>query len=973
MRSVLNKAAFVLTGFALWLAGFSATAAASTFVLPSDDDLIIGARAIVRARVLAVASAPDENSHRIFTYVTLRVQEVIKGQISDRRIVLKEMGGQLASRGQIIFGAPRYRPNERVLVYLDTWADGSLRTHQMLLGKFTIIEDEAAGQSFAARELDDANIIALDSIHSHAPRGPVTNRCELGAYTRMVRERLLLNQERAESFEQAHYSNVAMLAAPPEYARASERGLQPQFHFITIPPVRWFEPDEGQPVVFTVNIDGAPNPEILQDVTAAMDAWSAVAGCNLRVANGGATGACYEHGGENTIVFNNCDGRFAPTPGCASVLALGGLSWDSSQQRVVNGVTFYRGRLGHISFNPYAACAFENHCDVREITTHELGHALGLGHSQYPEATMFSVAHFDGRCASLKPDDIDGIKFIYPLTEAPGGPLTITTASQMPNGVLGATYPPIVLSATGGTPPYAWSLIAPQGRLPLGMTFSSLGVISGIPTETGSFSFTVKVTDFLGGTAEKRLSITIGTSANEFDAQFLSQSVPSTVSPGQIFSVNLRWLNAGSRAWSGSSGLRLRSQNPSGNIAWGGDTVPLSFHSVAAGQQLDITFTAFAPRTPGAYNFQWQLFQDGPGLFGQMSDNISVVVSGAGAVSINGPSSVEAAQGAQFSLQLAASGGTSPYAWSVASGLLPTGITLNPASGAISGTPTVAGASAFTVQVRDSQSQMAQKAITITVLLPALEVLTASAPPGQVSIPFSLHLAAAGGRQPYTWSIATGSLPPGLSLAPSIGMLSGTPVVAGDYTFTLEVSDMESRRARKTLSMRIAPAPLSIGTATRFDVMMGEPFSYQPAARGGTPPYSWGVVSGALPPGLAINPQSGAISGTPTVSGTFNLELALRDSTTVSAVAAIQIKVIDPQSVPAIRKVKYKLKKGKLTVNGARVHQSAVLMIDGVAQVARARDGQFIIKKLTLTPGRHEIRIINPDNISSEPYVLDVN
>jgi hypothetical protein len=204
-------------------------------------------------------------------------------------------------------------------------------------------------------------------------------------------------------------------------------------------------------------------------------------------------------------------------------------------------------------------------------------------------------------------------------------------------------------------------------------------------------------------------------------------------------------------------------------------------------------------------------------------------------------------------------------------------------------------------------------------------------------------------------------------------MLSGTPVAAGDFTFTLEVSDMESRRARKTLSMRIAPAPLSIGTASRFDVMKGEAFSYQPAARGGTPPYSWGVASGALPPGLAINAQTGAISGAPTASGTFNLELALKDQTFMSAVAAIQIKVIDPESVPAIRKVKYKLKKGKLTVNGTRVHQSAVLMIDGTAQGASPRDGQFIIKKLTLTPGRHEIRIINPDNISSEPHMLDVN
>ncbi len=932
MRSVFDKAAFAFVTLALWLFLSPATAAASTFVLPSDDDMIIGARAIVRARVVSVESAADERGHQIFTYVTLRVQQVIKGRITDRRIVLKEMGGQLATRGQVVFGAPVYRPGERVLVYLDTWGDGSLRTHQMLLGKFTIVEDEAAGDSVAVRELDNANVVALDSAHSHPSRGAITNRLELGAYVDMLRERLRVNRDQSESFEQTHYRNAALLAAPPEYARASGRGLQPQFHFITLPPVRWFEPDDGQPVVFTVNPDGAPNPEIMQDVTAAMDVWSTVAGCNLRLANGGASEGCHEHGGDNTIVFNNCDGRFAPTPGCASVLAIGGLSWDSSRQKVVNGVTFYKGRLGHISFNPYAACSFENHCDVREIATHELGHALGLGHSQYPEATMYSVAHFDARCASLKPDDIDGIKFIYPVTETPAGPLSITTASQLPTAVLGSTYSPLVLSAVGGTPPYSWSLTAAQGRLPLGMTFSPLGIISGIPTETGAFSFTVRVTDFQGGTAEKRLSLTVSTSTTEFDAQFLSQSVPTTVSPGQIFSVNARWLNAGSRAWSGSSGLRLRSQNPAGNTTWGGDTVPLTFHSVPPGQQLDVTFTAFAPRAPGTYNFQWQLYQDEQGLFGQMSANVSVVVSGAGAVSINGPSSVETAQGAPFSLQLAATGGSSPYVWSITAGALPAGIGLNQATGAISGAPTLIGASTFTVQARDSQSQTAQKAITITVLPPPLEVITSSSPAGQVSTPFSLQLSASGGRGPYTWSIVSGALAPGLSLAPSIGMVSGTPVAAGEFVFALEVSDMESRRARKTISMRIAPAPLSIGTASRFETMKGEPFSYQPAARGGTPPYAWSVASGALPSGLAINSQTGAISGTPTASGTFSLELALRDQSATSARVGIQIKVIDPESVPAIKKVKYKLKREKLTVIGVRVHQSAVLMIDGVAQ-----------------------------------------
>ena len=106
------------------LLGASYTAEATTVTIPADDDLIIGARAIVRGRVLSIESGLDEHEARIFTYVTLRVQEVIKGNVTGRRIVLKLEGGQVAGRGSIIFGTPRFSLGERVLLYLDTWPDG---------------------------------------------------------------------------------------------------------------------------------------------------------------------------------------------------------------------------------------------------------------------------------------------------------------------------------------------------------------------------------------------------------------------------------------------------------------------------------------------------------------------------------------------------------------------------------------------------------------------------------------------------------------------------------------------------------------------------------------------------------------------------------------------------------------------------------------------------------------------------------
>jgi len=81
--------------------------------------------------------------------------------------------------------------------------------------------------------------------------------------------------------------------------------------------------------------------------------------------------------------------------------------------------------------------------------------------------------------------------------------------------------------------------------------------------------------------------------------------------------------------------------------------------------------------------------------------------------------------------------------------------------------------------------------------------------------------------------------------------------------------------------------------------------------------------------------------------------------------------VIDPETIPAIKRVKYKGHK-KLIVNGDRVNPAAKLIVDGTATQAVANGGQFKLKKLILTVGQHEIRIVNPGDISSQPYLLNV-
>src|SRR5215831_7389584 len=216
MKRVLKP--HFLTSFGILFCLFSSdqTISATTAIVPPDDDLIIGARVIVKGKVLSIQSSLDPKEDRIFTYITLKVQEMLKGQITERRIVIKELGGQAGDRLSVVYGNPEFKVGEEVLVYLDTWKDGSLRTHQMFLGKFSIIRDQKTGRDFAVRDSGNEHVTVLPSPDGKKV-GIITDRMEVSEYIAMVRSRLKANLRQSRMFEQTYYRNVPKLASPPGY------------------------------------------------------------------------------------------------------------------------------------------------------------------------------------------------------------------------------------------------------------------------------------------------------------------------------------------------------------------------------------------------------------------------------------------------------------------------------------------------------------------------------------------------------------------------------------------------------------------------------------------------------------------------------------------------------------------------------------------------------------------------------------
>jgi hypothetical protein len=240
--------------------------------------------------------------------------------------------------------------------------------------------------------------------------------------------------------------------------------------------------------------------------------------------------------------------------------------------------------------------------------------------------------------------------------------------------------------------------------------------------------------------------------------------------------------------------------------------------------------------------------------------------------------------GASYSVTLQGTGGTTPYKWSVKSGKLPGGLSLNGSTGAITGVPTTAGTVASLVfQLTDANQNTAASGSFSIQVITAPSVVTTSLPASEVGAAYSASLHATGGTGSYAWSLKSGSLPAGLSLS-SGGVVTGTPTASGNFgALIFQVADTNRVDALSTqLSIHTATAPAVVTAFLPMD-NAGTAYSVALQATGGTLPYKWTLQSGTLPAGLSFNPATGAITGTPTTPTINALTFQVTDAFTVAA------------------------------------------------------------------------------------------
>lgn len=474
----------------------------------------------------------------------------------------------------------------------------------------------------------------------------------------------------------------------------------------------------------------------------------------------------------------------------------------------------------------------------------------------------------------LQVQDNNGTKVTKTFTIDVSSPVTITTASLLSWTANSSVAYSQALAATGGTVPYTWSVTS--GALPNGLQIIA-GVITGTPTTAGTYNFTVTATDSATPslTGSKQLSIVIN------QAMVITTPSISSATVGTVYSQTMTLFGGTAPVLWSATGLPA------------GMTIDSATGTIF-GIPTAITPTPAVPSTITV--------TDASGATTSRSFSFNVY----GTIVITQPITVtNAVVATSYTINLAATGGRTPYSWSVTSGVIPSGLILGSGTGIISGKPTTAGVYTFTVTVQDPDLRKDSVSLTVLVL-DQVTVTTASLPSwtaGQAG--YSQTVLGTGGFGNLSWAVTSGLLPTGLSLNPATGQISGTPTTGGTYSFTLQASDtsVPPLTGQKQLNISIKQ-PVFILTNSIPDAVKGSAYSATLTATNGTLPYTWSIsapseLAALSNLGLLLDPVTGVISGTPTATTTTPAAFTVTatDAAGSSVNLPLTLNVVGPLSI----------------------------------------------------------------------------
>ncbi|HEX9001860.1 MAG TPA: putative Ig domain-containing protein, partial [Blastocatellia bacterium] len=416
--------------------------------------------------------------------------------------------------------------------------------------------------------------------------------------------------------------------------------------------------------------------------------------------------------------------------------------------------------------------------------------------------------------------------------------------ASLPTATVNTAYPAtLTASPAGGN----YTFAVTSGLLPAGLTLNANGSFSGAPTQSGTFNFRVTATGFGSCGSFRDYTLTVACPAISL--------APASLPGGTIGAAYNQTVSATPSGVAGSYGYSVTS-----GALPNGLTLNASTGAITG-----------APTTSGTFSFR--IAATAGDCSGARDYTVTIACA---SVAITTTTLSAGTAGTAYSQTIAVTPAApaGSYTFSLLTGSLPSGLTLNSATGGLSGMPNAAGSHSFTIKATAATGCVATQSYTLVINCPAITLSTLPAPVLNSTYNQTVTASPSGGS--YSFAVTAGALPAGLSLNSATGALTGTPTASsggGSYNFTITATRFGGCTGNRTYTGTIAVG--GCAAITLPELPNGSPGQFYNHSATASPAssYSYAVTSGSLPPGLTFYGSLGMLFGYPTQAGTFNFTI----------------------------------------------------------------------------------------------------